>query len=87
MNDFFSGEKTMTLDKLRVGKSAVITSVGGEGALRCRLLDMVLIPRTRVTLQKTAPMGDPIQIRVRGYELTIRLEDAAKIGIREVEEP
>ncbi len=77
----------MTLDKLRVGKSAVITSVGGEGDLRCRLLDMGLIPRTRVTLQKTAPMGDPIQIRVRGYELTIRLADAAKIGIREVEEP
>ena len=77
----------MTLDKLPVGKSAVITAVGGEGPLRCRLLDMGLIPRTRVTLQKTAPMGDPIQIRVRGYELTIRLADAAKIEIREVEAP
>ncbi len=77
----------MTLDKLPVGKSAVITAVGGEGALRCRLLDMGLIPRTRVTLQKTAPMGDPIQIRVRGYELTIRLSDAAKIEVREVDTP
>ena len=77
----------MTLDKLPVGTSAVITAVGGEGALRCRLLDMGLIPRTRVTLQKTAPMGDPIQIRVRGYELTIRLSDAAKIEVREVGTP
>ena len=77
----------MTLDKLPVGKSAVITTVGGEGALRCRLLDMGLIPRTRVTLHKTAPMGDPIQIRVRGYELTIRLSDAAKIEVREVDTP
>lgn len=72
----------MTLDKLTVGSSAVITAVGGEGALRCRLLDMGLIPRTRVTLQKIAPMGDPIEIRVRGYELTLRVEDAKKIEIR-----
>ena len=71
----------MTLDKLKVGASAVITSVGGSGALRCRLLDMGLIPRTRVTLQKVAPMGDPIEIRVRGYELTLRVEDAEKIEV------
>lgn len=71
----------MTLDKLRVGSSAVISAVGGEGPLRCRLLDMGLIPRTRVTLQKVAPMGDPIEIRVRGYELTLRIEDAKKIEI------
>ncbi len=77
----------MTLDKLPVGGSGVIAAVGGEGALRCRLLDMGLIPRTRVTKQKTAPMGDPIQIRVRGYELTLRLEDAAKIELKEVEAP
>ena len=63
----------------------MITAVGGEGALRCRLLDMGLIPRTKVTLQKTAPLGDPIQIRVRGYELTLRLEDARNIEITEVE--
>lgn len=71
----------MTLDKLSVGSSAVISAVGGEGPLRCRLLDMGLIPRTRVTLQKVAPMGDPIEIRVRGYELTLRIEDAKKIEI------
>ena len=55
---------------------------GGDGALRCRLLDMGLIPHTRVLLQKTAPMGDPIEIQIRGYELTIRLDDAKKIEIR-----
>lgn len=73
----------MTLDKLAVGSSAVIKSVGGSGALRCRLLDMGLIPRTQVTLQKIAPMGDPIEIHVRGYELTLRLEDARKIELEE----
>lgn len=76
----------MTLDNLPIGASAVITAVGGEGALRCRLLDMGLIPKTRVTLQKAAPLGDPIEIRVRGYELTLRLEDAKKIEIAEVRE-
>ena len=72
----------MTLDKLPVGSSGVITAVGGDGALRCRLLDMGLIPRTRVTLQKTAPMGDPIEIHLRGYALTLRLDDARKIMLR-----
>ena len=71
----------MTLDQLHIGASAVITAVGGDGALRCRLLDMGLIPRTRVTLQKVAPMGDPIEIRVRGYELTLRVEEAKKIEV------
>ena len=71
----------MTLDQLSIGASAVITAVGGDGALRCRLLDMGLIPRTRVTLQKVAPMGDPIEIRVRGYELTRRVEEAKKIEV------
>ena len=75
----------MTLDELAVGSSAVIKTVGGEGALRCRLLDMGLIPRTRVTLQKVAPLGDPIQILVRGYELTLRIEDAKKIEIERAE--
>lgn len=74
----------MTLNELKVGETAAITAVGGDGALRCRLLDMGLIPRTEVTLQKIAPMGDPIQIRVRGYELTLRIEDAKKIEVREV---
>ncbi len=71
----------MKLHELKIGESAVITSVGGDGALRCRLLDMGLIPRTHVTLQKVAPMGDPIEIRVRGYELTLRVEEAAKIEV------
>ena len=74
----------MTLDKLKVGAYGVIEAVGGEGALRRRLLDMGLTPRTRVTLQKVAPMGDPIEIRVRGYELTLRVEEAKKIEIEGV---
>ena len=72
----------MTLNELSIGDSAVIKTVGGEGALRCRLLDMGLTPRTAVTLQKVAPMGDPLEIRVRGYELTLRAEDAKKIEVR-----
>lgn len=76
----------MTLNELKVGESAVITAVGGEGALRYRLLDMGLIPRTRVTLQKVAPMGDPIEIMVRGYELTLRVDDAKKIEVRAEED-
>lgn len=75
----------MTLDELKIGATAVITAVGGEGALRCRLLDMGLTPRARVTLQKVAPMGDPVEIRVRGYELTLRVEDAKKIEVEEVD--
>ena len=71
----------MTLDKLKIGSSGVITAVG---PLRCRLLDMGLTPRTRVTLQKVAPMGDPIEIRVRGYELTLRIEEAEKIEVEGV---
>ena len=71
----------MTLDKLKAGQTAKIISVGGDGALRCRLLDMGLITKTVVTLQKVAPMGDPIQIHLRGYDMTIRKEDAAKIDL------
>jgi len=78
--------KRMTLNQLKVGNSAVITTVGGDGALRCRLLDMGLIPHTRVTLQKVAPMGDPIEIMVRGYELTLRVDDAKKIEVRAEED-
>ncbi|MBQ1358630.1 MAG: ferrous iron transport protein A [Oscillospiraceae bacterium] len=76
----------MTLDKLKIGKSGKITSVGGEGALRLRFLDMGLIPHTVVRMQKTAPSGDPIQILIRGYELTLRLEEASKIEIEELSE-
>lgn len=71
----------MTLNELKIGTTAVITAVSGDGALRCRLLDMGIIPKTRVTLQKVAPMGDPIEIRVRGYELTLRVEEAEKIEV------
>ena len=71
----------MTLNELKIGDSAAITAVGGEGALRCRLLDMGLTPRTVVTLRKVAPMGDPIEIHVRGYELTLRVEDDRQITV------
>ena len=71
----------MTLDKLSVGSSATITKVGGEGRLRLRLLDMGLIPRTVVTVRRVAPMGDPIELNLRGYSLTIRLEDAKTIEV------
>jgi len=73
----------MTLNQLPIGKEAVITKVGGEGALRCRLLDMGLIPKTKVTITKVAPMGDPIELRLRGYTLTIRMDDARNIEIAE----
>ena len=73
----------MKLHELKTGHSGIITAVGGEGALRLRFLDMGLIPRTRVTLVKVAPMGDPIEIHIRGYELTLRKEDAENIEISE----
>ena len=76
----------MTLNELKTGSSGIITAVGGDGPLRCRLLDMGLIPHTRVTLQKVAPMGDPVEIRVRGYELTLRVEEAQKIEVKEAAE-
>ena len=76
----------MTLNQLKTGSSGIITAVGGDGPLRCRLLDIGLIPHTRVTLQKVAPMGDPIEIMVRGYELTLRVEEARKIEIKEAGE-
>ena len=71
----------MTLDKLPLGQDAVITAVGGEGALRCRLLDMGLIPKTTVGVEKVAPLGDPIELRVRGYALYLRKEDARNIEV------
>jgi Fe2+ transport system protein FeoA len=76
----------MTLDKLPIGKQAVIRTVGGEGALRCRLLDMGLIPGTLLSVNKIAPMGDPIELRLRGYLLTIRMEDAKSIEVEEKED-
>ena len=72
----------MKLSDLPVGKRGTIVAVGGEGLLRCRLLDMGLIPKTKVAVQRIAPMGDPMEIRLRGYELTLRLEDAGKIEVQ-----
>lgn len=74
----------MTLDQLKPGYQGVITAIGGEGALRRRLLDMGLTPKTRVTVRKVAPMGDPIELFLRSYVLTIRQEEAAKIEVDEV---
>lgn len=75
----------MRLSELKKGKSAIITKVNGEGALRRRLLDMGLTPKTKVMIRKVAPLGDPIEIHLRGYELTIRLDDAKNIEITEDE--
>lgn len=74
----------MTLDNIKPGNSAIIASVGGEGMLRRRLLDMGLTPNTHVQVRKVAPMGDPIEIFLRSYVLTIRKEEASKIEIKEV---
>ncbi|WP_423405918.1 ferrous iron transport protein B [Faecalibacterium prausnitzii] len=71
----------MTLKELKIGESAVIDAVGGAGALRQHFLDMGLIPGAEVTLVKLAPMGDPMELRIHGYELTLRLDDAAQIEI------
>ena len=74
----------MTLKDLPIGKTATIRTVGGEGALRQHFLDMGIIPKAEVTIVKYAPMGDPIEVRVHSYELTLRLADAEKIEIEEV---
>ena len=71
----------MTLKELSVGSSAIVTTVGGEGALRQHFLDMGVIPGAQVTLVKFAPMGDPMELRIHGYELTLRKEDARNIVV------
>lgn len=76
----------MTLKELPIGKAAVVVSVGGEGALRQHFLDMGVIPGVEVTMVKYAPMGDPVELLIHGYELTLRLADAEKIIIEEVYE-
>ena len=73
----------MKLSEIQVGKKAKILSVNGEGRLRDRLLDMGLTPRTIVMIRKKAPLGDPIEITLRGYELTIRLQEASQIEVEE----
>ena len=74
----------MNIKELGIGESAVITQVGGEGALRQHFLDMGVIPGAEVTVVKYAPMGDPVELRIQGYELTLRLDDAAKIGVQKL---
>lgn len=76
----------MTLKELEIGKSAVINNVGGEGALRQHFLDMGMIPGAEVTVVKLAPMGDPMELQIHGYELTLRLAEAAQIEIEEIKE-
>lgn len=76
----------MTLKDLEIGKSGKILSVGGEGALRQHFLDMGMIPGTEITVVKLAPLGDPVEVRIHGYELTLRLADALKIEVEELKE-
>ncbi len=75
----------MKLNELKPGQSAEITAIGGEGALRRHFLDMGVIPGTELTVIKLAPMGDPMELRIHGYELTLRLDDAEKIDINPIE--
>ena len=77
------GNKNMTLKDLKIGKSGIVLTVGGEKALRRRLLDMGITPRTIVTVKKAAPMGDPIELLLRGYVLSLRLAEAEKITVAE----
>jgi ferrous iron transport protein A len=70
-----------TLDRVPIGKPVKIVQVKGQGALRRRLLDMGLTPHTKVMIRKVAPMGDPIEIQLRGYELTLRIDDAKNIVV------
>ncbi len=73
---------SLTLDQLQIGQSGVVTKVAGEGKIRRRLLDMGLTPGAVVFLRKTAPLGDPIQINLRGFELTLRKVEAQNISIK-----
>ncbi len=76
----------MTLDEIQPGEKCRLLTVGGEGVLRRRLLDMGFTPRTLVTVRKVAPMGDPIEVGLRGYIITIRKEEAAKLTVEKVNE-
>ena len=75
------------LCELRPGQSAVVQAVGGEGALHKRLLEMGLTPGTRLTLRRAAPLGDPIEIGLRGYLLTLRRQDATRVTVRPEAQP
>ena len=74
----------MTLDEVKPGMPVVIETVGGKGLLRRRLLEMGLTPKTKIKVRKVAPMGDPIEVYLRSYVLTLRKDDASKIAIKEV---
>ena len=74
----------MTLKELGIGESAIIRTVGGEGALRQHFLDMGVIPGAEVTVIKYAPLGDPVELKIHGYELTLRLDDAKKIEVEKL---
>ena len=76
-----NGSKIITLKQAPIGTKAIITAVGGEGALRQHLLDMGVIPGSEVTVVQLAPMGDPMEVRIHGYELTLRIADAEKIKV------
>ncbi|MCL2633974.1 MAG: ferrous iron transport protein A [Oscillospiraceae bacterium] len=74
--------KSKTIADMEIGSTAIIIEVSGEHSLKCRLSDMGLIPSTAVTLRKTAPMGDPLELHLRGYNLTLRREDARRITVK-----
>ena len=80
-----TGDEYMTLNELGIGKKAKIVAVHGRDALRDRLLDMGLTPRTLVMIRKTAPMGDPIELTIRSYELTLRIAEAKNIEVERVD--
>lgn len=75
----------MTLDMIKPGTTVIIQTVGGQGLLRRRLLEMGLTPNTKVKVRKIAPMGDPIEVYLRSYVLTLRKDDASKIEVKEVD--
>jgi Fe2+ transport system protein FeoA len=74
----------MTLAELKVGKSGRVLTIGGEKVLRRRLLEMGFTPKTMVTVKKVAPLGDPIELLLRGYVMSLRVDDAQKIAIEEI---
>ena len=75
----------MNLGELKAGESCVVVSVGGQGALRQHFLDMGIIPGAEITIVKFAPLGDPVEVRIHGYELSLRLDDAAKIAVTKID--
>ena len=78
-------ETSMNLGQLKAGESCIVSTVGGEGALRQHFLDMGIIPGAEITIVKFAPMGDPVEVSIHGYELTLRLDDAHKIAVTKLE--